>query len=100
MRYSFKIKSTKSKATFFRSEHFFTSSCRSLGSHKDTGVVCQLNKTAIFIAAPMKKHIEEFKRCFGHFVDRKVVGLVPKYYQFAGDASQVSNFLLTEDKNE
>ena len=35
------------------------------------------------------------KGCFCQFVDRKVVGLMPKYYLLAGDASQVSIFFLT-----
>ena len=31
-----------------------------LAQGKDTGVVCQLTKTAILTAAPMKKHIQQF----------------------------------------
>ena len=46
------------------------------------GVVRQLTKTTIFIAAPMKKtylavHLP--KGVFCQFVDRKVMGLVLKY---------------------
>ena len=32
---------------------------------------------------------------FFQFVDRKVMGLVPKYYLLAGDTNQVSIFFLT-----
>ena len=101
MGYSFKTKSTKSKATFLRQQYLFLiSSCRSLDQHKDTGVVRQLTKTAIFIATPMKKHIQQFisfyqRMFFCQFVDIKVMGLVPKYYLLAADTSQVSIFFLT-----
>ena len=40
------------KQQFLRQEHIFF---ESLDSHKDNGVVRQLTKTVIFIAAPMKK---------------------------------------------
>ena len=41
-----------------RKEHFFLiSSSRSIDQQKDTGVVRQLTKAAIFLAPPMKKHI-------------------------------------------
>ena len=59
----------------------------------------QLTKEAIFTATPMKKHIKQFNLPKGvfscQFVDRKVMGLVPKYYLLAGDTSQVSIFFLT-----
>ena len=45
-----------SKRTFF----FWFSSCSSLDKYKDTGIVHQLTKTAIIIAAAMKKHIKQF----------------------------------------
>ena len=51
------------------------------------------------MAAPMKKYVFtaasiKAKGFFCQFVDRKVVGLIPKYYLLAGDTSQVSNFFL------
>ena len=98
MGHSFKTKNKKSKATFLREHLFLISSCRSLDYHKDTGVVHQLTKTAIFIATPMKKHLAVLftKECFFcQFVDIKVMGLVPKYYLLATDTSQVSIFFLT-----
>ena len=58
---------------------------------------------ATFITTPMKKHIEKFllqKGVFSQFVDRKVVGLVQKYYLLAGDKSQVYIFSLTHYKNK
>ena len=59
--------------------------------------LCQLTKTAIFIATPMKKQLAVHftTGCFCQFVDRKVVGLMPKYYLLTGDTSQVSIFFLT-----
>ena len=58
MGYSFKTKNTKSKATFVRKE--YTSFCnlklqiiRLAQGHWT--LLCQLTKTAIFIATPMKK---------------------------------------------
>ena len=44
-----------------------------------------------FIATPMKKTylaVHFTKVCFCQFADRKVVGLMPKYYLLAGDTSQ------------
>ena len=94
MGYSLNTKSTKykDKNMFFE---FQAASCRSLDQHKDTGGVHQLTKTAIFKVKPMKKHIQQFilpQSVFCQFVDRKVVGLMPKYYLLAGDTSQVSIF--------
>ena len=63
-----------------------------------TGVVRQLTNTANFIATPMKKHISSsfYQRVFfRQFVDRKVMGLVPKYYLLAANRSQVSISFLT-----
>ena len=56
---------------------FLISICKSLDQHKDTGVVRQLTETAVFIATPMKKHIQQFilpkQEClFCQLVDRKV----------------------------
>ena len=51
-------------------------------------------KTAIFIAAPMKKNL--FSIC--QFVDREVMGLVRKYYLLPGYTSQVSIFSLHKIK--
>ena len=48
-----KLSNIFKKKTYF----FLISLCRSLDYHKETGIVCQLTKTATFIAAPMKKHI-------------------------------------------
>ena len=42
----------------------------------------QLTKTVLFIATPMKKTylaVHFTKVCFCQFLDRKVMGLVPKY---------------------
>ena len=64
MGYSFQTKSTKSKA-----KQHLTSSCKSLDWHKDTGIVRQLTKTTIFIATPMKKHIQQFILLKGVFVN-------------------------------
>ena len=51
----------QSKATILVKELFFWfSSCSSLDKYKDTGIVHQLTKTAIIIAAAMKKHIKQF----------------------------------------
>ena len=50
-------------------------------STKDTGAVCQLTKTANFIATPTKKHLAI-------------------YYLLAGDTSKVSVFLPDINKNE
>ena len=50
--HSFKTKKKhKIQSSIFKRTYFLMSSCRSLDEHKDTGVVCQLNKTA----TPMKK---------------------------------------------
>ena len=38
------------------------------------------------------------KRSFGQFVDRKVMGLMPQYYQLVGATSQVSIFFLNKIK--
>ena len=38
------------------------------------------------------------KGCSYQFVDKKVVGLMPKYYPLAGDTSQVSIFSLRKIK--
>ena len=57
----------------------------------------KITKTAIFIATPMKKHIQQFILPIGVFLsefDRKVMDLVPKYYLLAGDTRQVSIFFL------
>ena len=58
----------------------------------------QLTIAAIFVAAPKKNRylaVHFTKGCFFcQFVDRKVVGLVPKYFLLAGDTSQVSTFSL------
>ena len=40
------------------------------------------------------------KGCFCQFVDKKVAGLMPKYYLVAGDTNQFLLFFLTSDKNE
>ena len=55
---------------------FWISSCRSLDYHKDTGGVCHLFKTAIFIVTSMKKTFSSlfYQRVFYQFVDRKVMG--------------------------
>ena len=97
MEHSFKTKSTKSRTTFLRQQRlFWISSCISLGKHKDTGVVHQLTKTAIFIVTPMKKSFSSSfnwcKGCFASVCCRKIMGLVSKYYMLAGDTSQVSIF--------
>ena len=70
-----KIQSNIFKITFFESR---------------AAVVRQLTKAAIFLATPIKRHlgIHFTKVCFFcQFVDRKVVGLMPKYYLLAGDAA-------------
>ena len=70
-----KIQSNIFKITFFESP---------------AAVVRQLTKAAIFVAAPIKRHLGVYftKVCFFcQFVDRKVVGLMPKYYLLAGDAA-------------
>ena len=55
-----------------------------------------IEKTAVFIATPMKKHIQQFflqkGAFFCHFVDRDVVGLMRKYNLLTGDTSQISIF--------
>ena len=55
-----------------------------------------IEKTAVFIATPMKKTylaVLFTEGCFFcHFVDRDVVGLMPKYYLLTGDTSQISIF--------
>ena len=65
---SLKPQSRKSTAPFLRQQKLFRiSSCRSLDQHKETGVVRQLPKTAIFIATPMEKRylaIHFTKVCF------------------------------------
>ena len=38
------------------------------------------------------------KRSFGQFVDGKVVGLMPQYYQLVGATSQVSILFLNKIK--
>ena len=90
------------KNTFFESRE--VASCISYDQQKDTGVVHQLTKTAIFIATLMKKYIQQFILLkvisFFQFVDRKVVGLMSKYYLYAADTTQVSIFFLIKDKNE
>ena len=62
----------------------------------NTGVVHQLTTTAIFVATPMKKAnftVHFIKWCFFClFIDKKVVGLMPKYFLLAGDTSLVSIF--------
>ena len=61
----------------------------------DTRVVRQLTKTAISMPTPLKKiyiAVHFTKSSFCQFVNRKVVGLMPKYYLLAGDASQVYFF--------
>ena len=35
---------------------------------------------------------------FCQFVDKKIWGLMPKYYLLAGDTNQVSNISLTSDE--
>ena len=37
---------------------------------------------------------------FCQIVNRKVVGLMPKYYVLATDTNQFSIFFLTQDKNK
>ena len=54
---------------------------RSENQHKDTAELCQLTKTANFIATPMKKTY------------------LAVYYLLIGDTSQVSVFFLT-NQNE
>ena len=55
-----KPKTQIDKKIFFESQAANNQITGSL-DHKDTGVVRQLNKTAIFIAVPMKKkHIQQF----------------------------------------
>ena len=39
---------------------FWISSCKSLDQQKDTGVVCQLTETTVFVATPMKKYFQQF----------------------------------------
>ena len=54
--YSSKPKAQNPKQHFKDKNIFFLiSSFRSSDQHKDTGVVSQVTKTAIFIAVPMKK---------------------------------------------
>ena len=64
----------------------------------------QLTKAAIFIAAPMIKTYLAAHFTKGYFfcqiVNRKVVGLMPKYYVLATDTNQFSIFFLTQDKNK
>ena len=97
---SFKIKITKSKATFLRTSLLnFKLQIISLGT--GTGVARQVLKTAIFLATAMKNIFSSsfYQRVFlCQIVDKKVVGLVPKYYLLAGDTSQVSIFSLHKIK--
>ena len=101
MGYSFKSKSTKSRAKqhfSLKRTSFLLSSCKLLDSYKDTEDERQLNKTAIFIDTPMKKAylaIHFIKGCFCQFLDIKVLSLMPKYYLLAGETSQGSIFFLT-----
>ena len=51
-------------------------------------------RTSPRTSPPLKKHIEQFilpKGTFCQFFDRKVVGLIPKYYLLAGGTNQVSS---------
>ena len=58
MGHSFKTKSTKSKAKFLSviATSFLNFKLQII-KLEENGVVCQLTKTAIFTATPMKKHI-------------------------------------------
>ena len=51
-------------------------------------------KTVDFMVTPMKKYLAVHftKGFFCQFVDRKVVGLMPKYYLLPEDTSQGSIF--------
>ena len=78
--------------TFLRKLHLFFPSCRSLDQYKDNGVVRQLTKTADSLATPVEKHLAVHftKGCFCQVVDRKVVGLMPKYYLLWDDTHMTS----------
>ena len=56
--YNFKSKSTKIQSNILKINIFFEFQAED--QHKGTAVVHQLIKRAIFIATPMKKHIQQF----------------------------------------
>ena len=71
---------------------FLIWSCKSLDYHRDTDAVRQLTNTAIFIANDYgyiyeKTYLAVHFTNFYQFVNRKIIGVVPKYYLLAGDTS-------------
>ena len=79
-----KIKPSKPKVQNPK-QHFLEHllSCTSIDQHKDTGVMRQLTKTAIFITTSMKKHMQQFilpNVIFCQFVGGNVLGLMPKLF--------------------
>ena len=54
----------------------------------------------LLIATPIKRHDEQFVllKVFCQFVDRKVVGLLPKYFLIAGYTNQVSVYFFSFHK--
>ena len=97
MGYSFKTKSTKSKQSniFKIRTCFLNLKLQIIRLAQNTGILRRLTKTAIFIAAFMEKTylaVHFTKECFCQFVDRKVVGVVPKNCLLARVTRQVSIF--------
>ena len=62
----------------------------------------QFTETASFVTTSMKKYIKQFilpvGSFFFEFLDRKVVGLMPKYSLLPGDTNQDPFFSLNKIK--
>ena len=102
-------KSTKSKATFLsKINSFFNFKLQIIRLVQGYWSCKPTHQNSYFYSYNYEKtnlavHVTFHSRCVFfvfQFVDRKVMGLVPKYHLPVEDTSQVSIFFLTEDKNE
>ena len=103
--YSFKTKSTKSKkrSNIFKIASFLKLKLQIIRLAQGQWSCTPTLLNSYFYSYTFEKTylaVHFTKGCFCQFVDRKFVGLMPKYYLLVGDTSQVSIFSLTQDKNE